>query len=64
MVHLPYQIVVLKEKMGKTCPSFSNYGDTSSLLEPHPIRQIDPVALQVSSHIGWVCFWIALNIAW
>ena len=58
MVHLPYPIVVSKEKIGKTCPSLSNYGDTRCLLKPHPIRQVDPVALQVPSHIGWVCFLI------
>ena len=64
MVHLPNPLVVLKEKMGKTCPGLSNYGDTRCLLKPHPIRQVDPVALQVPSHIGWVVSWIALNIAW
>ena len=46
----------LKEKIGTTCPSLSNYWDTKCLLKPHPIRQVDPVALQVPSHIGWVCF--------
>ena len=56
MVHFPYQIVDLKEKMGKTCPGLSNYGDTRCLLKPHPILQVDPVALQVPSHIGLVCF--------
>ena len=56
MVHPSYPIVVSKEKICKTFPSFSNYRDTRCLLKPHPIRQVDPVALQVPSHIGWVCF--------
>ena len=56
MVHLPYPLVVSKEKIGKACPSLSNYADTRCLLKPHPIRQVDPVALKVPSHIGWVCF--------
>ena len=56
MVYFSYLIDVLKEKMGKTCPGLSNYGYTKCLLKPHPIRQVDPVALQVPSHIVWVCF--------
>ena len=46
----------LKRKIGKTCPNLLNYGDTRCLLKTHPIRQVDPVALQVPSHRGWVCF--------
>ena len=56
MVHLTYPIVVSKEKIAKTSPNLSNYGDTRCLLKPHLIRQVAPVALQVPSHIGWVCF--------
>ena len=56
MVNLPYPIVVSKEKIGKTFSSLSNYGDTRCLLKPHLICQVDPVALQVPSHIGMVCF--------
>ena len=56
MVNLTYPIVVLKEKIGTTCPSLSNYGDTRCLLKQHLICQVDPVALLVGSHIGWVCF--------
>ena len=56
MVNLPYQIIVSKEKMGKTCPGLSNNGDTKCSLKPHPIRQVDAVALQVPSHIDSVCF--------
>ena len=42
--------------MGKTCPSLCNYVDTKCLSKQHPICQEDLVALQVPSHIGWVCF--------
>ena len=56
MAHPTYPIFVSKENMGKTCPSLFNSGDTRCRLMPHPILQVDQVALQVSSHIGWVCF--------
>ena len=42
--------------MSKTCPILSNYGDMRCRLKPYLIRQVDQVALQVPSHIGWVCF--------
>ena len=63
IVYLTYPIVVSKENMSKTCLSVSNYINKICRLMPHLIRKVDHLALQILSHIIYICLLIAFHSA-